>query len=79
MPSNEATPFTIRDQLERDMKRALEGAIKTLLMQYRPHLPFDDRLHISRCANNRVGNLTVRVRIEIAGSDVEATWLEERG
>ena len=79
MPSNEATPFTIRDQLERDTKRALDSAIKALLQRYRPHVLFEDDLHISRCANNKVGPLVVRIRVEIAGEDVDAEWLEERG
>ena len=83
MPSNEATPFTIRDQLEHDARRAIDAALLAALKhyhpQYKPQAPWPADLHVSRCANNKVGLLTVRVRVEIAGNAVEAEWLDERG
>ena len=79
MAANEATPFTIRDQLERDTKRSVEAAIKSLLQKYIPHIPFSSEMHITRSAHNTVGNVVVRVRVEISGTDIEADWLDERG
>ena len=79
MAANEATPFTIRDQLERDTKRATEATIKSLLQKYIPHIPFGPDLHITRSAHNTVGNVIVRVRVEISGLAVEADWLDEKG
>ena len=78
MSANEATPFTIRDQLERDTKKAIDAAIRSVLRVYIPHIPFAPSLHVTRSVHNPVGNLTVRVRVEIAGADVEADWLDER-
>ena len=79
MPANEATPFTIRDQLERDAKRVIESAVKAMLRMYVPHIPFESDFRVTRSAHNTVGNIVVRVRVEIAGTDVEAEWLDERG
>ena len=82
MPSNEATPFTIRDQLEHDTRKAIDTAIAAALRHYKPHykpdVPWPSDLHVSRCVNNKVGVLTVRVRIEIAGEDIDADWLAEK-
>ena len=79
MPANEATPFTIRDQLERDAKRAIESAVKAMLHKYIPRIPFESNFHITRSAHNAVGNVVVRVRVEIAGTDVKEDWLDEQG
>lgn len=68
MSAKEATPFTIRDQLERDARRVIDDAMKRVIAKYKPPLPFDADLKVSSEIHNPVGHLTVRIHVEVTGN-----------